>query len=136
MGLVNISFGMNLVFADFIAVNYLIYTNEVIGNIMSLILYSIVFSFVCMLGSLRISLSKKQKIYKTFLLIQKIKISGIYLLLLVLHLLCLIFRRKLEIVYLPRATKPAFINFILLSCTAELDYFKFYKTIQLKHFLS
>jgi hypothetical protein len=117
---------------NFIAVNYLIYTNEVIGNIMEsypvIPLFSALFALV---DSLRISLSKIKNILKTFLLIQKIKISGIYLLLFwccIAYFALFINERKLSI--LQMSYKPtAFINFILLFVHSELDYFKFYKTI-------
>jgi hypothetical protein len=77
---VNTSSGMNVRY-NFIAVNYLIYTNEVIGNIMES--YPVIPLFSVCIIHYCISLSKKSKNYIENIpsYIQKIKISGIYLLL-------------------------------------------------------
>jgi hypothetical protein len=84
---------------NFIAVNYLIYTNEVIehNGILSVIpLFSALFALA---GFITYFIVQNQKILKTFLLIQKIKISGIYLYFW-LHCFHLIYQRKKTQMYL------------------------------------
>ena len=120
---------------NFIAVNYLIYTNEVIGNIMQsypvIPIYTVLFLVT---GIVTYFILKKSKTYveeipnfKT-----KLKISGIYVVLFLVSLIAIPTLAKTE------NSKNVFVNelqanglykFYLAFQNNKLDYFKFYKTL-------
>ncbi len=120
---------------NFIAVNYLIYTNEVIGNIMEsypvIPLFSVLFALA---GFITYFIVRKSKNYieniPTF--IQKIKISGIYLLLFGLALLALPYlsaKENSRNVFANELQANGIYKFYFAFVHSELDYFKFYKTM-------
>lgn len=120
---------------NFIAVNYLIYTNEVIGNIMQSYPVVPIFSALFLItGFFTYFILKKSRNYIDNIpsLIEKIKISGIYILLLVISLIAIPILAKTE------NSKNVFVNelqanglykFYLAFQNNKLDYFKFYKTL-------
>lgn len=120
---------------NFIAVNYLIYTNEVIGNIMQSYPVIPIFSALFLVtGIVTYFILKKSRNYvdeipnfKT-----KLKISGIYISLFLVSLIAIPTLAKTE------SSKNVFVNelqsnglykFYLAFKNSDLDYFKFYKTI-------
>ena len=120
---------------NFIAVNYLIYTNEVIGNIMEsypvIPLFSALFALA---GFITYFIVQKTKSYleniPTFT--QKIKISGIYILLFGVALLALPFlstKENSRNVFANELQANGIYKFYFAFVHSELDYFKFYKTI-------
>ncbi len=120
---------------NFIAVNYLIYTNEVIGNIMEsypvIPLFSALFALA---GLITYYIVKKSKSYieniPTFT--QKIKISGTYILLFGLALLTLPYlstKENSRNVFTNELQANGLYKFYFAFVHSELDYFKFYKTI-------
>ena len=120
---------------NFIAVNYLIYTNEVIGNIMEsypvIPLFSALFALA---GFITYFIVQKSKNYIENILsyIQKIKISGIYLLLFGLALLALPYlstKENSRNVFANELQANGIYKFYFAFVHSELDYFKFYKTI-------
>jgi hypothetical protein len=120
---------------NFIAVNYLIYTNEVIGNIMESYPVIPLFSaFVCISWIHHyISLSKiKNYIENIPLLYTKIKISGIYISFFNIAYFYLIYRRKkIAKCICEWVTSQRIYKFYFVFCIANW-LFKFYKTIPLK----
>ncbi len=120
---------------NFIAVNYLIYTNEVIGNIMEsypvIPLFSALFLIV---GVVTYFIVKKSKNYiegiPTFL--EKIKLSAVYISLFGLSLLAIPFLSTKENstnVFSNELQSNGLHKFYLAFMNSELDYFKFYKTL-------
>lgn len=120
---------------NFIAVNYLIYTNEVIGNIMQSYPVIPIFSALFLVtGIVTYFILKRSRNYvdeipnfKT-----KLKISGIYISLFLVSLIAIPTLAKTE------SSKNVFVNelqsnglykFYLAFKNSDLDYFKFYKTI-------
>ncbi|KQB42418.1 alkaline phosphatase family protein [Flavobacterium aquidurense] len=120
---------------NFIAVNYLIYTNEVIGNIMQSYPVIPIFSGLFLVtGIVTYFILKGSKKYideiPTFN--EKIKISGIYIVLFLISLVAIPAFAKTE------NSKNVFVNelqanglykFYLAFQNNKLDYFKFYKTL-------
>jgi phosphoglycerol transferase MdoB-like AlkP superfamily enzyme len=120
---------------NFIAVNYLIYTNEVIGNIMESYPVIPIFSALFIIaGLVTYFIVKKSRNYieniPTF--VEKIKISGIYLLLFGLSLLAipsLSIKENSTNIFANELQANGIFKFYLAFMNSELDYFKFYKTV-------
>lgn len=120
---------------NFIAVNYLIYTNEVIGNIMeSYPVIPIFMGLFIVAASITFIIVKKSRYYLGNIpsFTEKLKISGIYLTLFAISLLAIPYLAKKE------NNQNSFANelqsngcykFYLAFLNSELDYFKFYKTL-------
>ena len=120
---------------NFIAVNYLIYTNEVIGNIMQS--YPVIPLFTALFiatGIVTYFIMKQSGNYIDAIpnFTEKIKISGIYLGLFLISIFVVPALAKTE------NSKNTFVNelqsnglykFLLAFENNKLDYFKFYKTI-------
>ncbi|WP_339653577.1 sulfatase-like hydrolase/transferase [Flavobacterium frigidarium] len=125
-------FGVNY---NFIAVNYLVYTNEVIGNIMESYPVIPLFSGLFIIaGIVSYFIIRKSKAYIENIpsFTEKLKISGIYLALFVLSLLTVPALAKLENsqnTFTNELQANALYRFYLAYVNSELDYFKFYKTI-------
>lgn len=125
-------FGVNY---NFIAVNYLVYTNEVIGNIMESYPVIPLFSGLFIIaGIVSYFIIRKSKAYIDNIpsFTEKLKISGIYLALFVLSLLAVPALAKLENsqnTFTNELQANALYRFYLAYVNSELDYFKFYKTI-------
>ena len=120
---------------NFIAVNYLIYTNEVIGNIMESYPVIPIFSGLFIIaGLVTYFIVKKSKVYiesiPTF--IEKLKISGIYMVLFALSLFAipaLASRENAQNIFANELQANGIYKFYLAFMNSELDYFKFYKTV-------
>ncbi|WP_291104326.1 MULTISPECIES: LTA synthase family protein [unclassified Flavobacterium] len=120
---------------NFIAVDYLVYTNEVIGNIMQSYLVVPLFSILFITAALVTYLIvKRSKIFietiPTFT--EKIKISGIYFLLFGLSLLSIPFlstKENSQNIFSNELQSNGIYKFYLAFMNSELDYFKFYKTL-------
>ena len=120
---------------NFIAVNYLVYTNEVIGNIMEsypvIPLFSALFIIA---GFVTYFIVKKSKNYIESIpvFVQKIKISGVYLLLFGLSLLAipaLSVKENSQNIFTNELQANGLYKFYVAFMKSELDYFKFYKTV-------
>lgn len=119
---------------NFIAVNYLIYTNEVIGNIMQSYPVIPLFSALFLVtGIVTYFILKGSKNYINAIpsFNEKLKISGIYIVLFAISLIAIPNLAKTE------NSKNVFVNelqanglykFYLAFQNNKLDYFKFYKT--------
>lgn len=120
---------------NFIAVNYLIYTTEVIGNIMQsypvIPLFSALF-LITGIVTYFILRNSKNFIKEIPNLNQKLKLSGIYIILFLISLIAIPTLAKTE------NSKNVFVNelqanglykFYLAFQNNKLDYFKFYKTL-------
>jgi phosphoglycerol transferase MdoB-like AlkP superfamily enzyme len=120
---------------NFIAVNYLVYTNEVIGNIMQSYPVVPIFGTLFIVAALITYLIvKKSRNYidsiPTF--VEKIKISGIYFALFALSLLAVPFLSTFENsrnIFANELQSNGVHKFYLAFMNSELDYFKFYKTL-------
>jgi phosphoglycerol transferase MdoB-like AlkP superfamily enzyme len=120
---------------NFIAVNYLVYTNEVIGNIMES--YPVIPIFITLFivaGIISYFIIKKSKIYieKIPSVFEKIQISFIYFLLFGLALWAIPKVAKEEDspnVFANELEANGIYRFYLAFVNSELDYFKFYKTL-------
>ncbi|WP_264550916.1 LTA synthase family protein [Flavobacterium sp. N2038] len=120
---------------NFIAVNYLIYTNEVIGNIMQSYPVIPIFSALFIITSIvTYFILQKSKNYLNDIpdFKEKIKISGVYIVLFLVSLFAIPTLAKTE------NSKNVFVNelqangiykFYLAFQNNKLDYFKFYKTL-------
>jgi phosphoglycerol transferase MdoB-like AlkP superfamily enzyme len=120
---------------NFIAVNYLIYTTEVIGNIMQSYPVIPLFSGLFLVtGIITYFIIKKSRNYIDEIptLSEKLKISGIYIALFLISLIAIPTLAKTE------NSKNVFVNelqanglykFYLAFQNNKLDYFKFYKTL-------
>ncbi|MXO04274.1 LTA synthase family protein [Flavobacterium sp. HBTb2-11-1] len=120
---------------NFIAVNYLIYTNEVIGNIMQSYPVIPIFSALFFVTAIiTYFIIKKSRIYIDEIpsLSEKLKITALYAVLFIASLLAVPGLAKTE------DSKNVFVNelqsngvykFYLAFQNNKLDYFKFYKTI-------
>jgi phosphoglycerol transferase MdoB-like AlkP superfamily enzyme len=120
---------------NFIAVNYLVYTNEVLGNIMEsypvIPLFSALFIIAGLITYLIVNKSKNY-IENIPGFIEKIKLSGIYLVLFGLSLSAIPFlsaKEKSQNVFTNELQANGIYKFYLAFMHSELDYFKFYKTI-------
>ncbi|AWG22445.1 sulfatase [Flavobacterium faecale] len=118
---------------NFIAVNYLVYTNEVIGNIMESYPVIPIFSALFLVaGTITYFVVKKSKIYieKIPTLFEKIKLTVIYFLLAGVALWCIPNLAKTENatnVFTNELQSNGMYRFYLAFMNSELDYFKFYK---------
>ena len=120
---------------NFIAVNYLVYTTEVIGNIMeSYPVIPIFTSLFIVAGTISYFIIKKSKIYieKIPSLNEKLQISFLYLILFGLSLWTVPNLAKTENatnVFTNELQANGIYRFYLAFMNSELDYFKFYKTL-------
>jgi phosphoglycerol transferase MdoB-like AlkP superfamily enzyme len=120
---------------NFIAVNYLVYTNEVIGNIMESYPVIPIFSALFIIaGIFTYFIIKRSKIYieKIPSVFEKIQISFIYFLLFGLALWSIPKLAKTENasnVFTNELQANGIYRFYLAFMNSELDYFKFYKTL-------
>ncbi|NGY36993.1 sulfatase-like hydrolase/transferase [Flavobacterium sp. XN-5] len=120
---------------NFIAVNYLVYTNEVIGNIMESYPVIPLFSGLFIIaGIVTYFILKGSRSYiesiPTF--VEKIKISGIYFVLFGLSLLAIPFlatKENSQNIFSNELQSNGIYKFYLAFMNSELDYFKFYKTL-------
>jgi phosphoglycerol transferase MdoB-like AlkP superfamily enzyme len=123
---------------NFIAVNYLVYTNEVIGNIMQSYPVVPIFSALFLVtGIITYFILKKSKIYidKIPTLNQKIKISALYIILFLVSLAAVPLLAKTENsknVFVNELQSNGLYKFYLAFQNNKLDYFKFYKTLENK----
>ena len=120
---------------NFIAVDYLVYTNEVIGNIMQSYPVIPIFSGLFLVaGIFTYFIVKKSKNYLEELptFIEKIKLSGIYLGLVLLSLVVIPFlssKENSQNIFANELQSNGLYKFYLAFSNSELDYFKFYKTL-------
>ncbi|KAF2506800.1 sulfatase-like hydrolase/transferase [Flavobacterium zhairuonense] len=120
---------------NFIAVNYLIYTNEVIGNIMQSYPVVPIFSVLFIItATITYFILKKSKNYLEEIpnLNEKLKISGIYLGLFFISLFAVPTMSKTENsknVFVNELQSNGIYKFYLAFQNNKLDYFKFYKTL-------
>ena len=120
---------------NFIAVNYLVYTNEVIGNIMESYPVIPLFSALFLIaGTVTYFIVKRTRNYideiPTFN--EKLKLSAIYLSLFGISLLAIPYLAKKENsqnVFTNELQSNGMYRFYLAFMNSELDYFKFYKTM-------
>ena len=120
---------------NFIAVNYLIYTNEVIGNIMQSYPVIPIFSGLFLItGVITYYILKSSRAYINEIptLKEKIQISGIYWCLLLVSLVAIPSLAKTENsknIFVNELQSNGLYKFYLAFQNNKLDYFKFYKTI-------
>ncbi|WP_281239598.1 LTA synthase family protein [Flavobacterium praedii] len=120
---------------NFIAVNYLVYTNEVIGNIMESYPVIPLFSALFLIaGTVTYFIVKRTRNYIDFIpnFSDKLKLSGIYLSLFGISLLAIPYLAKKENsqnVFANELQSNGIYRFYLAFVNSELDYFKFYKTL-------
>jgi phosphoglycerol transferase MdoB-like AlkP superfamily enzyme len=120
---------------NFIAVNYLVYTNEVIGNIMESYPVIPLFSALFLVaGTVTYFIIKRTRNYideiPTFN--EKLKLSAIYLALFGVSLLAvpsLAKKENSQNVFANELQANGMYRFYLAFMNSELDYFKFYKTL-------
>lgn len=123
---------------NFIAVNYLIYTNEVIGNIMQSYPVVPIFSGLFLItGIVTYFILKKSRIYidKIPTFSQKIKISVLYIFLSIISLTAIPILAKTENsknIFVNELQSNGLYKFYLAFKNSDLDYFKFYKTLPTK----
>ncbi|KRB53629.1 LTA synthase family protein [Flavobacterium sp. Root186] len=120
---------------NFIAVNYLIYTNEVIGNIMQSYPVIPLFSALFLVsGIVTYFIVKNSKDYINEIpsFTEKVKISGVYWLLFAISLVAIPILAKTENsknVFVNELQSNGLYKFYLAFQNNKLDYFKFYKTL-------
>ncbi|PWA05878.1 LTA synthase family protein [Flavobacterium psychrotolerans] len=120
---------------NFIAVDYLVYTNEVIGNIMQSYPVIPLFSGLFLAaGLITFLIVKRSKNYIENIptLAEKIKISGIFLSLLFLSFFAiplLSTKENSQNIFANELQSNGIYKFYLAFMNSELDYFKFYKTL-------
>ncbi len=120
---------------NFIAVNYLIYTNEVIGNIMQSYPVVPIFSALFIItGIITFFIIKKSRNYIDEIpsFNEKLKITAVYAVLFVFSLLAVPSLAKTENsknVFVNELQSNGIYKFYLAFQNNKLDYFKFYKTI-------
>jgi phosphoglycerol transferase MdoB-like AlkP superfamily enzyme len=120
---------------NFIAVNYLIYTNEVIGNIMQSYPVVPIFSALFLVtATVTYFIVKKSKNYINDIptLPEKLKITVIYLPLFLISLVAIPTLAKTENsknVFVNELQSNGLYKFYLAFQNNKLDYFKFYKTL-------
>lgn len=120
---------------NFIAVNYLVYTNEVIGNIMQS--YPVIPIFTTLFivsGTITYFIVKHSKNYIESIpsFTEKIQISGLYLVMLALSLTTIPYlaaKENSSNIFTNELQSNGIYKFYLAFIHSELDYFKFYKTI-------
>ncbi len=120
---------------NFIAVNYLVYSNEVIGNIMQsypvIPLFSGLFIIAAFVTYFIVKQSKNY-IENIPSIVEKIKISGIYLTLFAVSFLAIPFladKENSQNSFANELQSNGVYRFYFAFIHSELDYFKFYKTI-------
>ena len=120
---------------NFIAVDYLVYTNEVIGNIMQsypvIPLFSTLFIVA---GLVTYFIVKKSKNYIENIptIVEKIKISGVYFGLFGMSLFVIPFlstKENSDNIFANELEANGIYKFYQAFMNSELDYFKFYKTL-------
>lgn len=120
---------------NFIAVDYLVYTNTVIGNIMES--YPVIPLFT-VVGALTLLVTyyivKKSKVYLDPLptLVDKLKIAGIYIVFFIISLFAIPNLAQLENsknVFTNELQSNGVYKFYLAFMNSELDFYKFYTTI-------
>jgi phosphoglycerol transferase MdoB-like AlkP superfamily enzyme len=120
---------------NFIAVDYLVYTNEVIGNIMQsypvIPLFSVLYSVA---GIVTYFIVKKSKNYIEEIptLSEKLKISGVYFALFGVSLVAIPLlsnKENSDNIFANELQANGIYKFYKAFMNSELDYFKFYKTI-------
>lgn len=120
---------------NFIAVDYLVYTNEVIGNIMQSYPVIPLFSSLFLIaGFVTYYIVKKSRNYLQALptITEKIIISGIYVVLFLFSLFIipkLSTKENSENIFANELQSNGLFKFYSAFMNSELDYFKFYKTI-------
>ena len=120
---------------NFIAVDYLVYTNEVIGNIMqSYPVVPIFGSLFLVAGIITFFIVKYSKnyIYEIPTFVEKIKISVVYFVLFGISLLVipsLSNAANSQNIFTNELQSNGLYKFYLAFTNSELDYFKFYKTL-------
>lgn len=120
---------------NFIAVDYLVYTNEVIGNIMqSYPVVPIFGSLFMVAGIITYFIVKYSKNYiiKIPTFVEKIKLTIVYLVFFGLSLLMIPLLAKQENsqnIFYNELQSNGLYKFYLAYTNSELDYFKFYKTL-------
>ncbi|MHC0445223.1 LTA synthase family protein [Flavobacterium sp. 3-218] len=120
---------------NFIAVNYLIYTNEVIGNIMQSYPVIPIFSALFLItGAITYFIIKKSRNYIDEIpsFNEKLKISALYAVLSITSLLTIPGLAKTENsknIFVNELQSNGIYKFYLAFQNNKLDYFKFYKTI-------
>ena len=120
---------------NFIAVNYLVYTNEVIGNIMES--YPVIPLFTVLFitsGIITYFIVKYSKTYIEAIpsFTEKIQISGLYFVILGLSLTTIPYlatKENSQNIFANELQSNGIYKFYLAFLNSELDYFKFYKTI-------
>ncbi|MCC9070053.1 sulfatase-like hydrolase/transferase [Flavobacterium sp. F-65] len=120
---------------NFIAVNYLVYTNEVIGNIMQSYPVVPLFSALFLIaGTVTYFIVKRTRIYidniPTF--VEKVKTSALYITLFAFSLFFiprLALTENSENTFSNELQSNGLYKFYLAYINSSLDYFKFYKTI-------
>ncbi|KAF2513801.1 LTA synthase family protein [Flavobacterium foetidum] len=120
---------------NFIAVNYLIYTNEVIGNIMQsypvVPIFSVLFTITAIITYFIVKNSRNY-IDKIPSVSEKLKISAVYCTLFAFSLLAIPSLAKTENsknIFVNELQSNGIYKFYLAFQNNKLDYFKFYKTI-------
>ena len=120
---------------NFIAVDYLVYTNEVIGNIMqSYPVIPIFGSLFLVSGLITYFIVKKSKNYIEIIpsFTQKLQILGIYCAFFTISLITIPFLSSKENdsnIFSNELQANGMYKFYLAFMNSELDYFKFYKTL-------
>lgn len=120
---------------NFIAVNYLVYTNEVIGNIMESYPVIPLFSGLFLIAAIVtyfIIKGSRNYIDSIPSFVEKIKISGLYFVLFGLSLLAIPFlatKENSQNIFSNELQANGIYKFYLAFMNSELDYFKFYKTL-------
>jgi phosphoglycerol transferase MdoB-like AlkP superfamily enzyme len=120
---------------NFIAVNYLVYTNEVIGNIMESYPVVPLFSGLFIIaGLVTYFIFKASRTYLNSIptFVEKIKISGLYFVLFILSLLAIPYlasKENSQNIFSNELQSNGVYKFYLAFMNSELDYFKFYKTL-------
>lgn len=123
---------------NFIAVNYLIYTNEVIGNIMQSYPVVPIFSLLFLVTAIfTYFIVKRSRNYIDAIpsVLEKMKITGIYFVLFILSLIAIPTLAKTENsknVFTNELQANGLYKFYLAFENNKLDYFKFYKTLPAK----
>ena len=120
---------------NFIAVNYLVYTNEVIGNIMQSYPVIPIFTTLFLVsGTITYFIVQHSKNFIESIpsFTEKIKISGLYLVMLALSLTTIPYlaaKENSQNIFTNELQSNGIYKFYLAFIHSELDYFKFYKTI-------
>lgn len=120
---------------NFIAVNYLVYTNEVIGNIMESYPVVPLFSALFIIaGIVTYFIVRRSKNYidKIPTFVEKIQISGLYFILFgfsIAAIPSLATKENSQNIFANELQANGIYKFYLAFMNSELDYFKFYKTL-------